>query len=123
MTTRLSVASTNEAGHRDGESIHPPESVADPLLAIPPEAAEGSAITLVSADGELTVAQAADILNVSQSFVEGLLERGEVPHRSVGATRRIPSRELFEFQRRANAERSRALDELVAEAQAEGMGY
>jgi excisionase family DNA binding protein len=47
-------------------------------------------VEVVPADRELTPNEAADLLNVSRTFVYRLIERGELPCRMVGAHKRIP---------------------------------
>jgi excisionase family DNA binding protein len=112
-----------EGGRAEAESLTLPAPVLDLLFAILTEMAEGHAVTLIPIHAELTTQRAADLLNVSRPFVVDLLEKGEIPHRKVGTHRRILFRDLMEFKQRSEVQRKKALDELVAEAQEEDMGY
>lgn len=72
---------------------------------------------------ELTVAQAADVLNVSVAFVLGLLDEARIPCRVDGSGRFIRKADLAVYKRADDTERTSALDELAAEAQKHGLGY
>ena len=71
----------------------------------------------------LTTSQAADILMVSRPFVVKLLEQGAIAFHKVGTHRRIKSADLYAYKNRNDTKRSKAMDELVASAQALDMGY
>jgi excisionase family DNA binding protein len=120
---KVRVQLVPEGGRAEEEPLPLPRSVLDLLFAILTEMAEGNAVTLIPIHAELTTQQAADLLNVSRPFVVELLEKGEIPHRKVGTHRRILFRDLMEFKQRSEAERKKALDELVADAQDQDMGY
>jgi excisionase family DNA binding protein len=65
---------------------------------------------------ELTVAQAAAFLNTSHLFVLGLIERGELPCRTVGKRQRIPSAALVEYRtQRFQREKQAGMEEGLAE--------
>jgi excisionase family DNA binding protein len=70
---------------------------------------------------ELTTQQAAGLLNVSRPFLIGLLESGDLPYRKVGSHRRIAASALIDYQRRDDAARQAAADELSAEARELGL--
>ncbi|MBV9388439.1 MAG: helix-turn-helix domain-containing protein [Chroococcidiopsidaceae cyanobacterium CP_BM_ER_R8_30] len=72
---------------------------------------------------ELSTIEAASVLNVSRPFLIKLLEQGQIPCRKVGKHRRIRMEDLMTYKATIDTEREAILDQLVAEAQAEDMGY
>lgn len=120
---RFRVQVLPEGSRSDEEALSLPAPILDLLYSILTEMAEGNAVTLIPICAELTTQRAADLLNVSRPFVVDLLEKGAIPYRKVGTHRRILLRDLMEFKQRSDAKRKQALDELVAEAQDEDMGY
>ena len=72
---------------------------------------------------ELTTQEAADLLNVSHSFLIKLLEAGEMPYYKVGRHSRVRFKDLITYKEDIDAKREKVLDELVAQAQELGMGY
>jgi excisionase family DNA binding protein len=87
------------------------------LIEILEQTASGNAVAILPLRKEVTTHEAAEILNVSRPFVIGLLEKGEIPFRKVGAHRRIPLSALLEYKRKTAAIRDEALDFLAGQAQ------
>jgi len=85
--------------------------------------AAGRGITLIPENAELTTVQAADVLNVSRPFLIKLLKEKALPCRKVGAHRRVRMEDVMAYKARIDADREAVLDQLVAEAQEQDMGY
>ena len=81
------------------------------------EVANGNAVRLLQIRRELTSHDAAELLNVSRTFLIGLLEKGAIPYRLVGSHRRIAMTDLLAYKDQTNAQRKEALDAIAAEAQ------
>ena len=131
ISTRLTAVLGDQAqyqlqlvnGGAGGESFTIPAAAMQLLVAALSEMAEGHAVTLLPLHTELTTAQAADLLIVSQSYLIDLLETGEIPSHKVGDNYRIQLRDVLSYKQESDAARLKALDELVAQAQQLNMGY
>lgn len=73
----------------------------------------GDAVTLKPFRSELSPQEAADLLNVTRSFLVKLLEGNEIAHHKVGARRRIRAEDLFKYKRRRDGKRAHALTRLA----------
>ncbi|MGK7894876.1 MAG: helix-turn-helix domain-containing protein [Xenococcus sp. (in: cyanobacteria)] len=93
------------------------------LVDILSQMAQGNAVSIVPIHAELTTQEAADILNVSRPFLIKLIESQEIPCRKVGRHRRIRFADLMEYKQKTDSQRTKALDELAAQAQELNMGY
>ena len=98
-----------------------PRKALDLLVEILAHLANGTAVSILPIQAELTTQQAAELLNVPRPFLLTLLESGKLPYRMVGVHRRVLVEHLAQYAEK-EAERSKAiLDELTAEA--EEMGF
>ena len=105
------------------EPIELPAGAVTLLLDILGAMASGQGVTLIPEDAELTTVQAADILHVSRPFLIKLLDEGQIPYHRVGKHRRIRMEDVMNYKRAIDQQREAVLDQLVAEAQEQDMGY
>ena len=107
----------------DNEEFALPRSVTNLLVHILTEMSHGNAVTIVPVHKEFTTQEAADYLNVSRPHVIKLLQAGKIQHHKIGTHRRIKFTDLQDYKEKVEAESKSAMDELVSQAQEEGMGY
>lgn len=110
-------------GNDSGPIVEIPSSALQLLIEILNQMAQGNTFAVIPMQTELSTQEAADILGVSRPFVVKLLETGAIPFVKVGTHRRIRIQDLLTYKREVSARQQRAMDELVAEAQALKMGY
>lgn len=91
-----------------------PAIAAGLLLRILEETARGNAITIIPVHAELTVQEAADMLNISRPSLIQLLDEGKIEYRRVGTHRRVRFEALMKYKRQVDEERRNALQELAA---------
>jgi excisionase family DNA binding protein len=72
------------------------------------ELATGDAIRIASEKQELTTQKAADLLNVSRSYLIQLLDKGAIPYRMVGTHRRLRLSDVLAHRARSDAETEHA---------------
>lgn len=87
------------------------------------EMVQGQAVALLPTNAELSIQQAADVLNVSLPFVSRLIESGALPSRKLGARRHVALHDLLAFKQRDDDDRQQAAEQLAADAQDLKMGY
>jgi excisionase family DNA binding protein len=86
------------------------------------EMGEGRAVGVAPTDVEVTTRQAADLLNVSEAYVVGLIEKGEVPVvRTLGDQQRLPLADVLDHRDRTRADRLEALRVLTVLDQDHGL--
>lgn len=117
------VQLTLRANNGVAEDLVLPGQIMQLLLDIVSEMAKGNAISLVPIHHELSTQEAANLLNVSRPHLVSLLEKGELPHRKVGAHRRVLASDVLAYKETLLVKRNTALDELSAISQELGMGY
>lgn len=121
MTTNLESADLLFQS-TSGAAVH----LSGPLVALLERAAEliaeGSSVSLVPVEVELTSQQAADLLNLSRQYLVRLLDDGELPCTMVGTHRRLQLKDVLAYKRLRDADRRAKLGELTRLSQELG-GY
>ena len=103
------------------ERVELPESVYHILKDVVRNMAAGRAIMLVPQRQQLTTQAAADLLGFSRPHLIKLLESGTIPFQKVGHHRRLLLKDVLTFQKKRDAERRTALNELARAEFEEGM--
>ena len=104
-----------------GENVHIPESVLMVLRYSVAALASGQVIQLNVTPQDLTIEEAANLLNVSNSYLIKLLEQRQILSTNVGSDRRIKREDLLVYKERKYREREQILNNLVAMTEAEGL--
>jgi len=78
-------------------------------------------IDMFPVSSELTPRQAAEVLCVSDAYMEKLLESGEIPFRGVGGSRLVPLSNLLEYDKEKVQLRREVLKKLAQESQEMGL--
>ena len=105
------------------EAVEIPHAVVTVLTKVLSVMSEGKPFKLMSMDEELTNQQAADILNVSKSYLDQVLDSGDICHRKVGQNRLIKLIDLLEYKKPQERCSKDVLQELADEAQVLNLGY
>jgi excisionase family DNA binding protein len=105
------------------ETVKVPATAMRMLLDILAEMAQGNAVSLFSVHPELTIQDAADILNVSRPFFVDLIKSGKIPHQKVGMHKRIRYQDVMNYKTAIDSAREKTFGELAAQAQELDMGY
>ena len=116
-TLRLLVT----AAGQDMTAVELPPIATRLLIEILKHMAAGNAVSLMPVKPEITAQQAADLLNVSRPYVEGLIDKGALPARMAGNQRCVPLSDVLAYKRETLAKSNAALDEMVALSQEMGL--
>jgi excisionase family DNA binding protein len=105
-----------------------------PTIELPPAAlkligqllgvmSEGRSVTLMPSKQEFSTVEAAHFLNVSRPFVIKEIEQGRLPHRKVGAHRRVAFEDLVAYAREMRKRQESALERMAENARELGLDY
>ena len=103
------------------ESVEIPAQAVRLLRDMLDQMARGYTVALTPAHAELTTRQAADLLQVSRTFLVRLLDEGRIPCRKVGTHRRVRTDDILAYRRGTESRRRDALDRLTAQDQELGL--
>ena len=109
--------------HQQSHVIELPTAALRMLLNILTELSDGNAVKIVPIHAELTTQEAADLLNVSRPHVVKLLEQGHIKFHKVGKHRRVLYADVLAYQQQQKQNSIEAINELMSQTQALGMGY
>lgn len=96
-----------------GEEVVLSKSVNDALYKILEAVEAGIEVTVSPLDQDMTIAEAAEVLNVSSTYLEKLLDRGEISSKPVGTKQHINTKELLNYKSSRDAKRRKSLRELT----------
>jgi excisionase family DNA binding protein len=105
----------------DGIETEVPACIHAVLVSIVDNLITGNGVTLAPMHAELTTAEAADLLNVSRSFLTTGIESGELPHHTAGTDRRLRLTDVLAYRDRIDAEAGDALATMTADAEDLGL--
>ena len=103
-----------------GEEVVLSEAVYNTLYEVLEAMESGTGITVSPLNQNITVSEAAEILNVSSSYVNKLLDRGDISYINSGTAKHINRREALIYKERRDIERRKALSKFTSSLQKEG---
>lgn len=120
------LAAQSQAAHNvqlvgpNYEVVELPQSIHDLLQRILPRMLRGNSIAFVQYPEELTIYAAAELLNVSNRYVDQLCDEGTIPYNESGALRLIRYVDLIQYRRKRDEQRRNGLREMTQESEALG---
>ena len=80
----------------------------------------GKALSVIPCDQLLSIQETADILSISRSSLERLLEAGKLPFVEVGTQRRVQLSDVLEYKKQRSQQRRDSLAEMLSISQEAG---
>ena len=118
---KVHILSESGEGSGSHHELELPAYAAKTLISILEDVVSGRNNFVIPEDLELSVAQAAKVLDVSESFlINNRLEKDIIPHRKVGKDRLIRMRDVIAYLD-DRARRRKILDKIVADSQEMGL--
>lgn len=119
-TRRGTVVIRPDVKHPEHEVVVPVQAF-ELFVEILGHMAAGKAVTVMPINHELSTQEAADVINVSRPHLIKLLEEGKIPYRTVGTHRRVRFEDLKRYRDDDDQRRKKVIDQLAADAQADGL--
>ena len=104
----------------DGRQQALPSALMSALRLLSAILARGDDVALVPLDKAMSVAEAAELLNVSALFLDKLLDDGTIPSVVIGTYRGVRLRDAMEYRRRRSERNKLSLDDMLSFAQEHG---
>ena len=104
-----------------GERLELPRAVFTQLLRVLKMMNEGRAIIMMPEEETFTTQAAANYLGVSRQHLVDLLESGKIPFHRVGTHRRVYFKDLLDYERNRDTQRSNSLDSLMQKVEDAGL--
>ena len=120
-TSSVRVMSTSHG--EETTSVALPAAAFRFLADVLAELGNGKVVTVASGGVELTIRQAADLLDLKPAQLVELLDAGRIPYRVAGESRTILLDHVTAFKRHDHAYRRAVANELTREAQLTGLEY
>jgi|GEM_PF-7004977 len=85
--------------------------------------ASGKNFFIAQNELEIDIDEAAELLNVSSSYLMKMLDQGEIPYYLSNSVRKLKLEEVLAYKEVEDLKRMKVLDELTQQAQELNMGY
>jgi hypothetical protein len=97
----------------DGTRYEVPVRVFEAMQQVESVLRSGRAVQITPLDPELSIAQAADVIDMRPDTLRSHVEKGEIPHRKTEYTTFVRLADVLEFDRRLRAVRREALGNIL----------
>ena len=103
-----------------GEEVVLSEFVYNKIYQVLEAIESGTEITISPLDRYVNIAEAAEILNMSPSYLVELLDQGKITYTTIGSTKHMKIRDILNYKSHRDATRRKGLNELTSFLQEEG---
>ena len=105
----------------DGRAQLLPPSLYSFLCTLLGDLKDGYSVTILQPNVSLTTLEAAKLLGVSRTHFVNVLKSGDLPFHMVGTHRRVLARDVFTYKAKRDIGRRKALDDLAAAEEKDGL--
>lgn len=96
-----------------GKEVSLPDAAVQAILKVLHEMGQGNVVSVTSIHAEISTQEAADLLNVSRTYLVKLVDENEIPSRKVGAQRRLMLTDVLAYKQEMYAKQLKGMQELV----------